>query len=152
MAENSIREAILASLEDAMRKVALAKTITRTWPSFAAMENFSETEFPVIAVVGGLPDPAEYKRSARRKAGVEWFRSVLKVSIFLYDRSTTAKCDTRLSDLADEVWKKFWLEPTFGGYVEECSASFPELPETIDPYIASRMSVSLKYLHTTGGI
>lgn len=152
MASDSTREKIAAALKTAVAKITSVKTVTRTWPSLASLAQFGDPQFPVIAVVAGLPVPFEFKRSGRRPSTVDVVRSALRVSLYLYDRVAEDDGDSRLSDLADDVWAAVWADSTVGGLVDEFSASFPDEVATIDPYIVARLEVRVQYRHDTRGI
>jgi len=152
MAKDSKREKILVYLVTALSRIKeIRSDILRLQPTLADIELFADTQFPVVAVVGGFPVPVEVKRSARKTENVDAFKSQLDVEIFVYDR-TDVGCDTRLSDLADEIWKNVWSDPTMDGNALYCACTFDGRPTPFPPYIAVRSVLSVSYLHSTGGI
>lgn len=152
MASNSKREKIAGALKTALLKITHVSTVKRTWPTLSALAQFSDPQFPVLALIVGLPAPVEFKRSGRTTGRVDVVTSELKASVFIYERINGEDGDERLSDLADDVWAAAWADPTLGGLVDEFSASFPDEPATIDPYIVARLELRMKYRHDTRGI
>ena len=59
MAKNSKREQIIVYHVNMVSKIPSIKYVTRTQKSLSELAAFAITQFPVAAVVGGLPVPLE---------------------------------------------------------------------------------------------
>jgi len=151
MAENSLREQILVSVKSQLEKVKNAKTIIRTFPQLSDLDEFGMSQFPVIALVGGLPDPQETKWSGRSHHTVDKFHSLLAVSVWVYDH-TGEEADTRLSELADDVWAQLWANPTLSSLGLRMELAFDPEVGHFPPYVAFKLTANFTYEHTTGGI
>jgi len=150
MAANSLREQIIVAVVTELEGISTIKTVERRLPSKQDLDNFAITQFPVIAVVSGLPKPVEHKVT-RDPAAKDVFLSELKMELYGYFQDNVNP-DTTLSSLLDDIWVALYADPGKGGLVIETDL-MPEIHQDFwDPFYAFKLDVILKYKHTTGGI
>lgn len=150
MSSNSGREQIIIYHLNILKKIGGIKVVDRTQKSLADLKNYSSVQFPIAAVVAGLPKPKE-KFSQRSVASVDKIRSTLRIGtiIYLMARENT---DKLVSEVADDLWRKLYEDPTRGDLVIKTTLNFPDEPQAWDPYLAFKIDVLHEYIHTTGGI
>ena len=149
MATNSKREQIIEYVVGELEGID-GFTVTRQLPRYADLQQVAATQFPLIAVASGFPVPVEHKQS-RAPGGADVFLSALRMDLFVFEQ-INEDCDTKLSELADDVWAKVWGDQTKGALVHSMSAEFGEVPTYLRPYISFRLTLTVVYKHTTGGI
>jgi len=150
MAANSKREQIISIVTTELESIAAVKHVERRLPSKADLENFAITQFPVIAVVAGLPKPVEHKVT-RHPAAKDVFISKLTIGLFCYFQDNVNP-DTTLSSLLDDIWVALFSDPGKGGLAQSTDIN-PEVHQDYwDPFYAFKLDVVIKYQHDTGGI
>jgi hypothetical protein len=146
----SCRERLIEHVLSELRSLPSVKTVTRRLPGRRALEEFALTQFPVVAVVAGLPTPVG-KRSDRRVGEVDAFISDLAIDLYVYDLESEGT-DARVSVLANELWRRLYVDPTCGGLALGTTIGFSGELEYWDPFIAFILSIKTSYLHDKGGI
>jgi len=149
--KSSTRETIVKALIDDIESIAGAKTVVRSFPTNKALEAFSWSQFPVIAVVAGMPTPEE-KLSSRSQGIPDLYRSSLIVSLFMYFHDTGSKVDENMSEWLNKIWSKVLADPTRGGEAFSTEVRPDPSVEYFDPYVAFKVDVVIKYHRTTGEI
>jgi hypothetical protein len=153
VAENSKRERLIKEVINRMKTVPVIDVVRRAKQTRASLQEFALPQFPIAAVVGGLPKPVE-KKSSRRVAGVDLITSTLPIEIYVYDmyNQIDDDLDSKVSSMADDIWKVLYAEPTYGGLAIQTLLTIQYDPEYWDPFLAFNLTVNIKYLHTTEGI
>ncbi len=153
MAENSKRERIIREVISRLKTISVINVVKRAKQTRASLSEFALPQFPITATVAGLPKPVE-KKSNRRVAGVDIITSVLPIQIYIYDMYNVIDddLDSKVSSLADDVWRVLYAEPTWNGLAIETLLSIEWGPEYWDPFLAFNLTANIKYLHTTEGI
>ena len=151
MSQNSKREQILAAMETRVKALPLVTTVKRQPQSAADLDEYVEREFPVVAVVGGFPVPRETKWSGRNHQTPDLFLSQMIVELYYYDRIDDEQ-DTRMSRLADDLWRVVWADETVAGLILRMETAFESLPSYRHPYVAFKLNCTMEYKHTRGGI
>lgn len=109
MAADSKREKVLVYLEKKLHDLAAMSGVQRRLPWEDELDAIPASSFPFAAIVGGMPQVED-------GAGFTLFS--LPVAIVVYVSNATQgedDTDTRISDLADEVWRLIWEDTTCGG-------------------------------------
>jgi hypothetical protein len=153
VADNSIREKIIKEVISRLKTVEVIKMVKRAKQTRASLQEFALPQFPIAAVVGGLPKPVE-KKSGRRVAGVDLITSLLPVEIYIYDMYNVIDddLDERVSFIADDLWRVLYAEPTYNGLAIETLLTIQYDPEYWDPFLGFNLTANIKYIHTTEGI
>jgi len=150
MAANSKREQIIVSVKEDLETIPSIATVKRSLPTLKDLENFAVTQFPVIAMVAGLPVPRPHV-VGRRTAGKDVFISDLNISLYCYFQDNVEP-DTQLSNILDDLWATLYADPTRG----ELAIGTTLKPEFYrgywEPFYAFRVDVVIQYSHKTGGI
>jgi hypothetical protein len=133
-----------------LEKMSTIKTVIRTQPSYDDLQNFANTQFPLVAVVVGLPDVDE-KMSDRVNSDVDVIMSELKVTNTVYIKENKDP-DTHLSKVAQEVFKKLYSNRTYDNFAKKTILKFELEPEYWHPYLAFRIVSTITYHHIVGGI
>ena len=149
MATTSGREEIILFLVEEVESMGFFH-VTRTNPTCADLGDFADTEFPVAAITAGLPQVVGHKQQ-RTAGGADVFLSKLEVVIFIWEQ-VNVDIDSKISDLADELWGKLWEDPTKGGLVIETENFFGEVPTWLRPYVTFNLTCRMTYQHNRGGI
>jgi len=149
MAENSIREQIIAQVVSELENIDGINVVQRTLPMFDQLKEFPSTVFPLAVVVGGLPKPVT-KRTGRT-GHVDHLTSQLTIDVNVYFVNS-GDPDTLISNLADDIWIKLWTDQTKGGLVRQSEVEFLTNPVHWEPFIAFKMRNTVTYEHDTGGI
>ena len=111
MGTNSIREQILDYHVTQLKKLSSITTVKRVMQTYSTLGEFAVTQFPVAAVVGGLPVPNE-KMSDRARHNVDVIISDLAIETYIYIQNNDDP-DQELSNIADDVWVKLYSFPTY---------------------------------------
>lgn len=153
MANDSKRECIIRTVMDELESLSIIKTVVRGKKTHQDLQQFALPQFPVAAVVGGLPRPVE-KKSSRVRGGVDLIKSTLAISVFVYDQVNVIDDDTeeKISSIADDVWRVLYADPLKNNLCLETLLTIEDDPEYWEPFLAIRIVVNSIYLHTTGGI
>ena len=83
MAKDSIREQIIISHEKILTSLRSIRTVTRVKLSYSDLQQFAVTQFPLVAVVAGLPVP-DNKWSSRKREDIDIIISSLSIQNFVY--------------------------------------------------------------------
>jgi len=151
MAKNSIREQILVYHEtNIVKRVGVIANVIRVLPTVSDLQQFATTQFPLLAIVGGLPVPTE-KVSARDGSKVDVIISELTIKNFVYLQERE-NVDSIISEVADDMWKKCYADETYGGLALTTLLSFEEDVVYYDPFVAFLLVSKIKYKHNSGGI
>jgi len=146
----SIRETIITTLETTVGTIKTVKTVKRTIQGHEMLSEFAETQFPVVAIVGRLPQPIPH-RSGRTKADNDMFISTLTIDFYCYVLENKDE-DTAISELAEALWIKLYSDPTVGDNCLQMDLSFDGNVERWSPFVAFRLICNVKYVHDIGGI
>lgn len=149
MAENSKREQIAAYVVTLLEGLDSIKTVERTKLNYSRLEQFSDPQIPVAAVVAGFPVPKE--KVSGKDNSVDLIVSELTVKILVYGRDKENP-DILASNLADDVWAKLYSDQTFGGLILGMRLVFDSDPQFWEPYVAFQLNCIVRYKHYTGGI
>ena len=152
MADNSRREQILVKVVNDIADIAAIKQVTRVQPNtIDDIRRYSSGQMPLVAVIGGVPQPTEHI-SSRTRGGVDVVVSKLVVDLFCYfmDNETP---DSTLSSLLDDIWAALYFDQTLGfkwvkGLQLDPKVEIAAWP----PYVAFSLTMNVNYFHTTGGI
>lgn len=152
MADNSRREQLLLKLVEELEELSAIKQVTRVQPNtLDDIRRYSSQQMPLVAVIGGVPQPREHK-SSRHSGGVDIVISDLMVELFIYfmDNKTP---DSTLSSLLDDIWARLYSNQTLGFKFCHGLTINPKVEVAAwAPYVAFSLSVTITYQHTTGGI
>lgn len=150
MANDSKREQIILHVISEIEEIDSIKTVVRKMQAHSDLQEFAVTQFPVVAVVGRLPVPAEHV--AGRGAGrADRMISELAVDLYIYFQDVVSP-DSTVSCLADDLWAKINVDQTKNKLVISTLLRMTENPEYWAPFVAFKMSCNFKYVHTIGGI
>ena len=150
MATNSKREQIIEWIVGEVESLQLFNKVTRSNPAYNELGNFADTEFPVASIIAGLPQRVKHEQG-RAPGGADVFISQLDVVIFVWE-NVNESIDTRISELADELWVKMWEDPTKNNLVIATDNFFGEVPTWLRPYVTFNLTCRTLYKHTRGGI
>ena len=150
MGTNSIREQILDYHVTQLKKLSSITTVKRVMQTYSTLGEFAVTQFPVAAVVGGLPVPNE-KMSDRARHNVDVIISDLAIETYIYIQNNDDP-DQELSNIADDVWVKLYSFPTYNALAFGTILSFKPNPEYWAPFLAFNITSTVQYKHSTGGI
>lgn len=150
MGLNSTREQILDYHVTQLGRLGSITTVKRVLLSYSDLAQFAVTQFPVAAVVGGLPVPNE-KMSDRSRPTVDLIISDLSISTIVYIQDNEDP-DQKLSEIADDVWVKLYSFPTYNSLALGTVLRFEPEPEYWNPYLAFKITSTVTYKHSTGGI
>ena len=150
MTTSSIREQIIDYHVKELKKLNSISTVTRVLPTFEEVLNFAVTQFPLAAIVTGLPVPNE-KLSQRDRSVVDVIISDLEIDTYVYvsDNETP---DEKLSNIADDVWAKLYSLTTYNSLAFGTILNFTGRPEYVRPILAFKITSTVTYKHSTGGI
>lgn len=153
MAANSKRERIVLAVVAALETMAGLTTVVRQRPTLEQLEGTAPTELPKAAVTAGLPVPDPHMSERQNTRLRDKFVSNMEVDVVVYDLlyADTAY-DTRVSSLVDDLWAKLQSDQGWGGLAVS-TAIKPDANVGIwDPYLAVKMTLTIQYIHGTGGI
>lgn len=148
MAENSKRERIISRLTEQIKTLPWVRTVTREPYEYVDdLERFAQTQFPVLSIVAGLPEPQETRRAGKGREYV----SNLGVHLFVYALAASTP-DESISSMADDVWKTILADPKQGGLALD-TALLPETEKTVhQPYVGFWLAARVVYAHDSSGI
>jgi len=151
MAANSKREQIILADVALIEQVTSIKTVRRSMQMYSQLEDFTNQQFPVAAIVGRLPVPDNH--IIRQTGHVDYCVSELRVDIYIYFvEADIEQMDTEISNMVDDLWAKLYTDPTRGGVCITTTVSMDENVGVLRPYAAFNLIVSHQYQHTIGGI
>jgi hypothetical protein len=152
VAHNSRREQLLLKVAEELSELNSIKTVERVQPNIEdGLDNYAETQLPLAAVVGKLPDPT-YKITTRTGHTIDKVTSVLGINLFVYALDNVSP-DTTVSVLADDIWAKLLADETHGFEWVLGTVIYPDVNVAVwAPYCAFNMLVNITYLHDKGGI
>lgn len=161
MGTNSKRESIILAVVSAVDALERIVTVQRRRPTLENLQGVSSTQVPIAAITAGLPVPSRHfnESGGTGKPGVkphrraDVFISTLSIELVIYDLLyDNDQYDTRLSDLADDLWTALYADQSWGGLAIGTDIE-PEANVAIyDPYLAFKMTCRVTYKHSTGGI
>lgn len=156
MADDSKRERIIKRVEELVQSVEMIKTVKRIMPSLEDLENYANTQLPLAAIVGQLPVPQAKVKGRGPGATRDYFRSMLRVNVYVYFMDNEAP-DATLSFLLDELWRILYADQQLQSEQATGLAYGIELrpemePEVYYPYYAFLLSVDVTYFHQIEGI
>ena len=149
MAANSKREQIILANTVIIETIDALKATKRVLPERAELKKLPNTNFPLAAVVGRIPLPADHQED--REGNRDQFISELKIDIFVYfmQRKDT---DQQISNLLDDFWQALYQDQSRGGLVFDTKLIPTEKVNIWKPYAAFKLTIIHNYLHDTGGI
>ena len=152
MATNSRREQILVALKALLETLPSIKKVDRRQPTSPEdLRRVAGTQMPMIAMIGGVPQPKEHK-SGRGPGGVDVVISDMDVALFTYFQANV-DADETLSDIMDDVWAMVYSNQTLGFEFVGGMTLAPNTSVAVwEPFVAFSMVVKVNYFHTTGGI
>lgn len=149
MAANSIRERIILANKAIIELIPAVQHTERTVQQYSQLENFAQTQFPVVSVVGRVPVPVE--KHTDRDGLVDMIISELKVDFYCYQIANEDP-DTSISSLLDDIWVALYADQKRGGLVISTVISAESDYEVFAPFTAFKMTVIHRYKHGPGGI
>lgn len=149
MAANSLRERIIVANKTLVEAVPAVSHTERTVQQYSQLQNFAETQFPVVAVVGRIPIPVE--KHTGRDGSVDLIISRLRVDFYCY-LLANEEPDTAISSLMDDLWVKLYADQKRSGLVLSTEITADENYEWWAPFAAFKMTVTHRYKHGPGGI
>lgn len=153
MATNSKREQIIAAVASGLGDLPKINSVKRRRPNIKDLEGIAQTQLPLAAVTAGLPVPVEHIDRSRGHERADLFLSELTIEVVVYDLLYgDDEYDTRVSELADDLWVKLWADQTWGGLAEGTHVEPDAMVAIWDPYLAFKLICKTTYKHTTGGI
>lgn len=148
-----IREQLILADKAILEDLSFVKKVERTMMDYEELKNYAITQLPVAAVVGKLPKTEQFKSSDRIVYNVDQVHDDLVVDVYFYfQRTQRETMDEQVSTYANDLYAALFADPGRGGL---CNHTFVEFsPDYMywDPFVAFRMMVTHKYIHTTGGI
>lgn len=151
MGSNTFRERIILADKVIIESVSFVQKVVRTLKAYEDLSNYANTQLPLVALVGGLPDPNNHV--SMQNGQVDQSMSVLTNHVVVYFEETDEEiADQKVSSYADDMWAAFYVDPTRGGLCVFTEVKMNPNWETWDPYVAFEMSIIHHYQHTTGGI
>jgi len=145
------REEVVEKILTTLNGLTEFKSVERRLPTRERLQEFAEPQFPVIAVVAGLPVPKE-KLSSREKGGsIDKVISQLDVELFVYLMDND-NADATISELLESLWVALLADEKQGNLVLGTTLVPERTMEFWEPYVAFKVTVVMSYLHTKGGI
>jgi len=139
---------LLAKLLD---QTAIVKVVRGNKSSIEKEFNgLAETDFPVIVVEAGLPQP-NIHYSSRNQGVIDEVRSTLNVDVYCYVRCSENIEDGKVSILMNDVWKVICDNPNLGGAIKLIPA-FSQTLTYNGPYVYFTISLGLEYIHDNKSI
>lgn len=149
MSYESKRERIILSDIELLENIPEITTVKRTIQTFEELKNFAITQFPVVAVVGGLPKPIN--KTNKRNGEVDQIISVLEVNLFVYFQEND-DMDSEISNLLEEIWVKLYENQSRNGLCLSTTLEPEPNQQFWSPFVAFNISIKHEYCHDTEGI
>lgn len=147
----SKREDIVTSIVSTLEGLSAFNHVERKLPTYEELQQFSEAQFPVVCVVAGLPVPVE-KLSGRSNHGtVDLIISTLDVELYVYILDNE-NADSTISSKLETLWIALLEDESQGGLTLGTILRPDRDIGFWHPYAAFRVTVSMTYQHTKGGI
>lgn len=152
MAYNSKREKLLRQVASQLAQIEDMVSVRRAQPFDDAMcvpRHVDGKEFPFCAVIGGLPELVK-TRSIISK-GLRWIsqrgdmEAKIHVNITCYLQAVRDR-DLLISHLADEIWRKLWEDPTFGGIAHKIQLTPNMAVRHFAPYAVFNFTCEIYYM------
>ncbi len=139
----SKRESILQDLTTVAQGLPWVRTVVRRQPADpGSLKAYAQTQFPVLAVAGGLPTVVRERRAGLGRE----YRSELPVTLTVYAMEL-ATPDADVSSMASGLWTAMLADPTRGGAALNCEP-LPYLGhEVTPPYVVFGFKLRVTYLH-----
>jgi len=148
--DDCVREQFLRAVERKMREIGAFGHVVRRKCGYNELTNFAQSQFPVLAITGSLPVP-KGKRSGREPGVDDVYVSSVSAHCWIYLRGGD-DADEFVSEFAQRTWAKLHETPRWGRTdVIGSEYEFGD-PEFRHPYAAFRVTVTIEYVHGTGGI
>lgn len=144
---HSTREAIVTAIKTVLEGVGTVETVVRRMPTFEQLKMFAMPQFPVVAMVAGLPVPDE-KESARLPARLDLVVSELAIGLLVYViDNNDDEVDTTISTLLNTLWVALYADTTLGNRV--LSLKVKPIPEQafVPPFGMFKLKVEVRYIH-----
>ena len=145
------REKIVEYILDTLGSLQNITHVERRLPSYERLQEFAETQFPVVAVVAGLPVPVEKISPRGGKGVIDLVISQMDVELFVY-LMDNENADASISDLLSSIWAALLTDESQGDLVLGTKLLPERASEYFQPYVAFKVTVSMKYVHNKGGI
>lgn len=147
----SKREDIVTSLLATLEATDGFNHVERRLPTYEQLRQFAVTQFPVICVVAGLPVPDEKLSSRAKGSPIDKVISNLDIELFVYVLDNE-DADATISDKLEKIWVSLLADESQGGLVLGTTLNPERDVEFWHPYAAFKVTVSVRYVHTKGGI
>ncbi len=145
------REEVILAILNTLNGLSEFTHVERRLPSYENLQQFANTQFPVVALVAGLPQPTE-KFSSRGPGGViDKVISQLDVELFVYLMDND-NADAAISEMLEALWVALLEDESQGDLVLGTTLVPEREVEFWHPYVAFKVTVSMRYIHTKGGI
>lgn len=149
MAENSIREQLLVSNKTLIESMGIFNSVKRCRLTHADLCNFAVTQFPVVAIVGGLPTPTPHQ--ATRGVPKDVYIMNLEIQLYVYLQAMD-DFDSDISSLADDLWRELNTDQSRNTLAFETLITPAKPIHLYAPYAGFQYLINHKYQTTTGGI
>ena len=149
MADNSIREQLLVVTQNLIEAAGIFNAVKRIRLSHSQLSEFASTQFPVAAIVGGLPVPVPHE--ATRGIPKDVFIMDLQVQLFVY-LLAREDFDTEISSMADDVWRILQTDQSRDNLSFETLVTPAAPVHMFAPYAGFSFLINYKYQTDTGGI
>ncbi len=149
MADNSIREQLLVKNKELIDSLGVFNAVKRCRLTHADLCNFAQTQFPVAAIIGGLPMPKPHE--AMRGVPKDVFIMDLEIQIYVY-LHILDDFDSLISSVADDLWRILHVDQSRGDLAFETLIKPAKPIHLYSPYAGFQFLINHKYQTTTGGI
>lgn len=149
MAANSIREQLIESDKALLESLGIFNAVKRVRLSHADLCNFAQTQFPVLAIVSGLPQPIPHEST--RGIPKDVFIMDLEIQLYVY-LHILDDFDTLVSSVMDDMWNILNTDQSRGGLTFETLIKPAKPIHLYSPYAGFTLTINHKYQTDTGGI
>lgn len=149
MAENSIREQLILSNESLLTSLGIFNGIKRVRLSHSDLSEFAHPQFPVLAIVGGLPQPDPHEVSRGVPKDIFQMKLVIQLFVYIHERNDF---DTMISSIMDDMWRILHTDQTRGNLTYETIIKPAKDVYAYAPYAGFQMLIEHKYQTGIGGI
>jgi len=145
------REEALNFIDSLISAMDEFKTVERKRLEYSALERYANTQFPVVSIVGSLPDFINKRETRTKNEIVEVITSKLTVEFYVYFQDNVTP-DTSISTYASLLFAKLYANQSLGGVVQSSVLKFGRTPQYWEPYVAFNLTAEYSYFQLTGGI
>jgi hypothetical protein len=151
--DNCEREQLILAIERKLKELDAFKKVERRKFGYDELYNFASPEFPVLAIVGGLPIPDMKQSGMADSSACKASQSTLAVTCNVFLRESS-DADTAVSEFAQRLWVKAHETPKWGrkSVVSSVVTFGSGDPEFLEPFVMFRIIITITYVHGTGGI